>query len=118
MLQLLQFVLHLSNLNNIIFIYLIYRYINMVSSQNGISNSNCSTVAHQAHCAEIGAECVFFLKCGTLFFVLFGIIITDGRLTLWVRSAFALGSLCLRSRNGDKKYSKRDEKDLVLSDFS
>ena len=49
----------------------------MVSSQNGISNSNCSTVAHQAHCAEIGAESVFFLKWSTLFFVLFGIIITS-----------------------------------------
>ena len=40
---------------------------------------------------------MFFLKSGTLIFVLFGIIITDVRLTFWVRSAFALGSLCLHS---------------------
>ena len=38
-------------------------------------------------------EPLFFLKSGTLIFVLLGIIITDGCL----HSGFALGSLCLRS---------------------
>ena len=65
---------------------------------------------------------MFFLKSGTLIFVLFGIIITDGRLTLWVRSGFALPSLWVRSAStpkiGDKVNPKRGEKDLVLSDFS
>ncbi len=90
-----------------------YQNINIVSSKDGHPNSNCSTVAHQAPHAAIGAErSAFFLKSGTLIFVLFGIIITDVRLTFWVRSAFALGSLCLRSRSGDKEYSKRDEIDL------
>ena len=55
---------------------------------------------------------LFFLKSGTLIFVLSGIIITDGCLHF----AFALGSLCLRSgfapKSGGKGYSKRDEKDL------
>ena len=36
---------------------------------------------------------LFFLKSGTLIFVLLGIIITEGRF----HSGFALGSLCLRS---------------------
>ena len=36
---------------------------------------------------------LFFLKSGTLIFVLLGIIITEGRF----HSAFVLGSLCLRS---------------------
>ena len=90
-----------------------YQNINIVSSKDGHPNSNCSTVAHQAPHAAIGAErSVFFLKSGTLIFVLFGIIITDCRLTLWVRSAFALGSLCLHSRSGDKEYPKWDEIDL------
>ena len=55
---------------------------------------------------------LFFLKSGTLIFVLLGIIITDGCLhfafalpSLWVRSAFA-------PKNGGKGYSKRDEIDL------
>ncbi len=44
-LQLLQFVLHLSKTNNYIFIYLIYKYIDIISLNNKHPNSNCSTVA-------------------------------------------------------------------------
>ena len=98
-----------------IYSYIWYINIYIVLSKIGHPNSNCSTVAHQAPHAAIGAErSMFFLKSGTLIFVLFGIIITDGRLTLWVRSAFALGSLWVRSRSGDKEYSKRDEIDLKV----
>ena len=50
---------------------------------------------------------MFFLKSGTLIFVLFGIIITDGRLTFWVRSAST-------PKIGDKVNPKRGEKDLVF----
>ncbi len=61
---------------------------------------------------------MFFLKSGTLIFVLFGIIITDGR----SHSGFVLPSLWVRSAStpkiGDKVNPKRGEKDLVLSDFS
>ena len=65
---------------------------------------------------------LFFLKSGTLIFDFFGIIITDGGHILpsfCLRSGFALGSLCLRSgstpKSGGKGYSKRDEKDLNLT---
>ena len=53
---------------------------------------------------------VFFLKSGTLIFVLLGIITADGYFhfgfalpSLWVRSGFA-------PKSGDKEYSKWDEK--------
>ena len=58
-----------------------------------LSLSSCATFCH-----------FFFLKSGTLIFVLFGIIIKDACFhsastlpPLWVRSAFALGSLWLHS---------------------
>ena len=44
-LQLLQFVLHLSKTNNYLFIYLVYKYIDIISYNNKHPNSNCSTVA-------------------------------------------------------------------------
>ena len=44
-LQLLQFVLHLSKTNNYLFIYLVYKYIDIISLNNKPPNSNCSTVA-------------------------------------------------------------------------
>ena len=57
----------------------------------------------------------FFLKSGTLIFVLFGIIVTDGCL----RSAFALGSLWVRSafapKGGGKAYPKWDEIDFNIT---
>ena len=44
-LQLIQFVLHLSKTNIYTFIYLIYKYINIILLKNKPPNSNCSTVA-------------------------------------------------------------------------
>ena len=46
-LQLLQFVLHLSKTNNYKFIYLIYKYIDTILLNNKHLNSNCSTVAQK-----------------------------------------------------------------------
>ena len=57
---------------------------------------------------------LFFLKSGTLIFVLLGIIITEGRF----HSGFALGSFWVRSastpKSGGKEYSKLDERDFRI----